>query len=191
MGFGGTDDVRVGADGDVVVAEDAEALGSLERGEDLGADAGCSARLFVEGERTAADEVSGDEDEIGGHAVDLRRLRSRKEKSVLNPRGGYRSSGRCGSPRAVGEIADGDGEAGDLVTRGGRRVRSRPRRPGQQWRGWPPGCGVSVDAPRSDPYGRENLDAYFMIAAIAGLGFDFSAGPYNSGVNVVPLSQVK
>ena len=60
VGFEGADDL-VGADIDVVVAEDAEALGSFEGGEDLGGDTGGAPGDF-EGEGAAADEVSCDED---------------------------------------------------------------------------------------------------------------------------------
>ena len=58
-----------GSDDDVVVAEDAEALG-LEGREDLGADAG---GLVGDGDLAgaAADVVAGDEDEVGVEGVDL------------------------------------------------------------------------------------------------------------------------
>jgi len=70
VGFERWDDV-IGTDVDVVVAEDAEALGGLEGGEDFGSKAGGFPGL-LEGKRAAADEVSGDEDEVWSHGVDLR-----------------------------------------------------------------------------------------------------------------------
>ena len=112
----------IGTDVDVVIAEDAEALGSFESGEDLGSYAGCFPGL-AEGEGSAADEVSGDEDKVRSHGIDLR-------DHVLQEVGLGElfevDVAELNDPEvleAVGEIADGDGEAGDLpfVT----RMRSR------------------------------------------------------------------
>ena len=68
VGFQGWD-YMTGSDDDVVVAEDAEALG-LEGREDLGADAG---GLVGDGDLAgaAADVVAGDEDEVRVEGVDL------------------------------------------------------------------------------------------------------------------------
>jgi len=65
----GLDD-RGGAEGDVVVAEDAVAVGSGEGGEDLGA-AADGVAAGDEGEGAVGDEVAGEEDEVGGEGVDL------------------------------------------------------------------------------------------------------------------------
>ncbi len=69
VGFEGVDDV-VRADGDVMVAEDGEALWGFEGGEDLCADAG-GFPGGGEGFRPATDEVSGKEDEFGVEGVGL------------------------------------------------------------------------------------------------------------------------
>jgi hypothetical protein len=69
VGFEGRDDVGWAGDG-VVVAEDAEALGNLEAGEDLCADAG-GLPGEGEGQGAVADEVAGDDDELGVEGVDL------------------------------------------------------------------------------------------------------------------------
>ena len=57
------------ADGDVVVAEDSVAKGAGEGAEDLGAAMDWVA-VDDEVERAAGDEVSGDEDEVGGECID-------------------------------------------------------------------------------------------------------------------------
>ena len=163
VGFDGADDV-VGTDGDVMVAEDAEALRSFEGGEDLGAEAG-GLPGYLEGEGAAADEVSGDEDEIGGHAVDFgdHALEEVGLGELLEVDVAHLDDAKA--LEAVGEIADGDGEMGDLVLVAGM------------------GSGVGRDAEASSGEGgtekasagemmragvtfrEENLDAYSMIAA--------------------------
>ena len=97
MGFERGYDV-VGADEDVMVAEDAEALRRFEAREDLGADAG---RLPGDAmrQRAAADEVAGDEDEFGLECVDLARPSLRGTRPRCTRPGGCRRSGRCGSRR--------------------------------------------------------------------------------------------
>ena len=62
-----TDDAA--ADGGVVISEDSESLGTGELTEDLGAATGGFVGHF-ERQGAAADEVSGDEEEIGLHGVD-------------------------------------------------------------------------------------------------------------------------
>ena len=112
MGFERRDDV-LGANGDVVVAEDGKALGGMELFEEFGADTGG----FVgdgEGERAAADEVSGDEDELRVEGVDL--LDSATEKPGL----GVLREVEVGdldeaeADEGVGEMADGEGAVGDF-----------------------------------------------------------------------------
>lgn len=68
VGLERVDDV-VGADGDVVIAEAGEALGSVEFGEDFGGYAGSAPGDGVGG-RAAGDEVAGDEDEVRMKAID-------------------------------------------------------------------------------------------------------------------------
>lgn len=68
VGFEGADD-RLGADGDVVVAEDGVALRGFEGREDFGAEA-CSSAAEGEVAGAAADEVAGDENEFGLESVD-------------------------------------------------------------------------------------------------------------------------
>ena len=58
------------ADGGVVVAHDAEALGAGEIAENLGAAVGGSLGEG-EGERAVADEVAGEEEQVGGERVDV------------------------------------------------------------------------------------------------------------------------
>ena len=122
MGLEGSDDV-IGADIDVVVAEDAEALRSLEGGEDFGSYAG-GAPGGSERKWAAADEIAGDQDKVWGQGVDLGdhlleeigfgelfqvNIAQLDDTEVL---------------KAVREIADRDGEAGDfeLVAGVGSRV---------------------------------------------------------------------
>ena len=57
------------ADGDVVISEDGEAAGAAQGGEDLGASVG-GVVGGDERKRTARDEVSREQDEIGGEGVD-------------------------------------------------------------------------------------------------------------------------
>jgi hypothetical protein len=61
---------HVGVDGDVMVAEDGVAQGGGECGGDLGA-AVRSVPSGDEGERAMGDEVSGEQDHVGGECVDL------------------------------------------------------------------------------------------------------------------------
>ena len=124
VGLEGRNDV-IGADVDVVIAEDAEALGGFEGGKDFGSDAGCFPGL-AEGERAAADEVACDEDEVRGEAIDL-------GDHVLEEVGlgellemDVAELDDAEVLEAVGEIADGEGKAGDLplVARMGSGVGS-------------------------------------------------------------------
>ena len=112
VGLEGTDDV-LGADVDVVVAEDAKALWGLEGGEDLGGEASGAPR-DCEREWTAADEVSGDEDEVRGEGVDL-------GDHVLEEPGfgvllemDVAHLDDAEAQEAVGEIVDGEGAVGDF-----------------------------------------------------------------------------
>ncbi len=129
VGFEGRDDV-VGADIDVVVAENAETLGSLEGGEDLGSDAG-GAPGGSEGERAATDKITRDEDEVWGHGVDLgdHLLEEPGFGELLKVDVAHLDDAEV--LKAVREIADRDGEAGDfeLVARMGSRVRLATPRP--------------------------------------------------------------
>ena len=112
VGFQGADDM-VGADIDVVVAEEAEALRGLEGGEDLSGDAG-GAPGAPEGEWTEADEVSGDENEIGFEGIDLGNhfFEERRFGVLLEVDVAHLDDAEV--LEAVGEIADGEGKAGDL-----------------------------------------------------------------------------
>lgn len=113
MGFEGANDV-VGTDVDVVVAEDAKALGSLEGGEDFGGDASSVPGDF-KGEGAATDVVAGDEDEVrvepihlGDHALEEGGLGVLLEVDVAHLDDAKVDEG-------VGEVADGNGLAGDAV----------------------------------------------------------------------------
>ena len=122
MGLERWNDV-VGADVDVMVAEDTEALGRFEGGEDLGGYAG-GAPGDGESEWAAADKIAGDQHEIGRHGVDL------GDHLLEEPSFGELLQvdiTHLNDPevlKAVGEIANGDGEARDfeLVARVGSRV---------------------------------------------------------------------
>ena len=112
VGFERADDL-VGTDVDVVVAEDAETLRGLEGGEDFSGDAGGAPGDF-EGEGTAADEVSGDENEIGFEGVDLSDhfFEERGLGVLLKVDVAHLDDAEV--LEAVGEITDGEGKAGDL-----------------------------------------------------------------------------
>ena len=122
MGLEGRNDVA-GAYVDVVVAEDAEALRSLEGGKDFGGDSGGSPG-DSEGEGAAADEIAGDEDEVGGEAVDLgdHVLEEIRFSELFEVEIAHLDDAEVFE--AVGDIADGDGESRDLelVARVGSRV---------------------------------------------------------------------
>ena len=113
VGFEWLDDV-LGADVDVVVAEDAEALRGFEGGEDLGAEAGGAPG---EGEvgGAAADEVSGDKDEIGIEDVDLGDHALEEEGLGVLIEVDVAHLDDAEALEGVGKIADGDGAVGDLV----------------------------------------------------------------------------
>ena len=112
VGFEGADDV-VGADVDVVVAEDAEALRGFEGGEDLSGDAGGAPGDF-EREGAAADEVSGDEDEVGVEGVDLGDHSFEEGGLGVLLEVDVAHLDDAEVLEAVGEIADGEGAVGDL-----------------------------------------------------------------------------
>ena len=127
------DDVA-GADADVVVAEAGVALRRLEALEDLGGDAGGAPGVLVRG-GAAADEVAGDENEVGVKLVD-------DVDGVLEEPGlgvllevDVGELNESESDEGVGEFADGEGALGDLdlVARVGAAVggeaRARRRRP--------------------------------------------------------------
>ncbi len=111
VGFKGRDDAT-GADDDVVIAEDAETLG-FDGGEDLRADTG---GLVGDGHLTgaAADVVPSDEDEVGVEAVDLGddALEEIGFGELFEVDVGDLDDAEI--HKAVGEIADGDGEARDV-----------------------------------------------------------------------------
>jgi hypothetical protein len=113
VGFERIDDVGF-ADHGVVVAEDAEALGGFEAGEDFGADAGRFPGVLV-GEGASADEVAGDEDEFGVEQVDLANdlfeepgLGELFEVEIADLDDAEALEG-------VGQVADGEGAVGDVV----------------------------------------------------------------------------
>jgi len=122
VGFEGRNDV-VGADVDVMVAEDAEALWGLEGGEDFGGQAG-GAPGGRERERAAADEVTRNQDEVWRHGVGLgdHLLEEVGFGELLQVNIAYLNDAEV--LEAVGEIPDRDGEAGDfeLVACVGSRV---------------------------------------------------------------------
>ena len=121
VGFEGRDDMA-GADDNVVVAENAEALG-LEGGEDFGAEAG---GLVGDGEGAgaAADVVAGDENEVGVEGVDLGDDALEEEGLGVLLEVDVGNLDDAEVEEGVGEIADGEGAAGDLdfVTRVGGGV---------------------------------------------------------------------
>ena len=112
VGFEGADDV-FGADRDVVVAEDAEALRRLESGEDFGAGSGgAQADAFAPG--AAGDEVSGKQDEVGGELVDaVDHLLEERGFGVLDEVD-VAHLDDAEVDEGVGEVADGDGAVGDF-----------------------------------------------------------------------------
>ncbi len=112
VGFEGADNV-LGADVDVVVAEDAEALGGFEGGEDLGGDAGGSPGDF-EGERADGDEVPGDEDEVGGKGVDLGNHALKKPGLGVLLEVNVAHLDDAEALEGVREIADGEGGGSDF-----------------------------------------------------------------------------
>ena len=122
MGLQGRDDV-IGADVDVVVAEYAEALGSFERGEDLGSQAG-AAPGDGESEGAAADKIAGDQDQVWRHGVDLGDHFFEEPGFGVLLKVDIAQLNDAEVLKAVGEIADRDGEAGnfELVARVGSRV---------------------------------------------------------------------
>lgn len=112
VGAEGIDDV-LGTDGDVVVAETGEALGGLELGEDLGGDAGGAPGDAVGG-RAAADDVAGDEDEVGVEVVDgLDGLAEEPGLGVLLEMD-VGELDEAEADEGVGEVAEGEGALGDL-----------------------------------------------------------------------------
>ena len=124
VGFERRDDV-VSAYVDVVIAQDAEALGSGEGGEDFCGDAG-AAPGDGEGKGAAADEIAGNQDEVRGEAVDLvdHVLEEVRFGELLEMEVAHLNDAEVFE--AGGEIADGEGEAGDfeLVTGVGARVNA-------------------------------------------------------------------
>jgi len=106
------DDV-FGANGDIVVAEDAEALRGFEGGEDLGTEAG-GPPGDRGGARSIADEVSGDQDEVGGEGVDLGDHAFKEEGLGVLLEVNVAHLDDAEALEGVGEIVDGEGAVGDL-----------------------------------------------------------------------------
>jgi hypothetical protein len=106
VGFQGRDDV-VGADVDVVIAEDAEALRGFELGENFGTNAGS-----VPGDGklagAAADVVAGDEDDFGFEAVDLFDNAFEEEGLGVLLEVDVRDLDEAETDEGVGEVADGE-----------------------------------------------------------------------------------
>jgi len=106
-----------GADGDVVVAEDGVHLRAVERLEDLGASVG-GVVGGDKGEGAAGDEISGEENEVGGEGVDT--LDDLLEEVGLGVfvEVDVAELGDAQAVKGCGEVADGDGVVGgiDLVT---------------------------------------------------------------------------
>ena len=102
-----------GADGDVVVAEDSEALLGLEAGEDFGADAGGLPGDGV-GERAAADVVAGDENQLRGKRVDAFDdvLQEPGLGVLLEVEVAHLDEAKA--LEGVGEVGDGEGDLVDL-----------------------------------------------------------------------------
>jgi len=101
-----------GANDDVVVAEDAKALG-LDGGEDLGTDAG-SLVGDGDGGGAAADVVAGDEDEVGVESVDLGDDALEEESFGELFEVDVADLDDAVVEEAVGEVADGEGAVGDF-----------------------------------------------------------------------------
>ena len=105
------DDAR--ADDDIVIAEDSVALGAGEGAEQGGA-AGGGGERDIDRERAAADEVAGDEEEVGGKGVDpADDVAEEKLFGVLLEV----DVGELDDAEAVerrGQVADGESAVGDL-----------------------------------------------------------------------------
>ena len=112
VGLEGTDDV-FGTDVNVVVAEDAEALGGFERGENFCGNAG-GAPGDRERERADGDEVSGDEDEVGGEGVDLGNHSLKKPGLGVLLEVNVAHLDDAEAVEGFGEIADAEGGGGDF-----------------------------------------------------------------------------
>jgi len=110
--FEGVDDL-LGADGDVVIAEDGVALWGLEGGEDFGTDSG---HFEAEGEsaRAAADEVSGEEDELGLECVDAGDGLFEKGGLGVLLQVDVRELDHAEVLEGVGELGNGEGALEDL-----------------------------------------------------------------------------
>lgn len=112
VGLEGANDV-LGADTDVVVAEDAEALRRLERREDLGS---CASGLPCDGEGAGAtaDEVASDKDEVRGECIDLgdHAFEEKGFGVLLEVNIAHLDDAKA--LERVGEIADRDSAVGDL-----------------------------------------------------------------------------
>jgi hypothetical protein len=113
MGFEWSDDV-FGADVDVVVAEDAEALWGIEGGEDFGAETGgLPGDMLRAG--PATDEVSGDQDEVGSESIGLGDHAFEEEGFGVLLEVNVTHLDDAEALECVGEVADGEGAVGDLV----------------------------------------------------------------------------
>ena len=163
MGHERVDDVA-GADTDVVVAEAGVALRRLEAFEDLGGDSGGAPGVPVRG-RAAADEVAGEEDELGVELVDD------VDGAPEEPGLGVLLEVNVGeldeseSDEGVGEVADPERTLGDLdlVARVGAAV-GREREPGG---GGPDEEAAAGDGPRAKlTISRRSGRAYFMIPRV-------------------------
>ena len=145
VGREGGDDVA-GPDTDVVVAEAGVALRRLEAFEDLGGDAGGAPGVLVGG-GTAADEVSGDEDEVGVELV------GEVDGMAEEPGLGVLLEVDVGeldeseSDKGVGELADPERTLGDLdlVARVGTAVGGE----GEPGGGRPDEEAATGDGPRA------------------------------------------
>ncbi len=135
VGFDRADHV-ISTDVDVVIAEDAEALGCLEGGENLcGYAGGLPGNL--ERERAAANKIAGHQDQIRGEGIDLRDhlLEEVGFGELFQVQIAHLDDAK--PFKAVRELTDGDGETGDFefVARVGSGInadadaRSREGRP--------------------------------------------------------------
>jgi len=107
MGCEGVDDGR-GVEGDVVVAKDGVAEGSGEGGEEFGA-AADGVAASDEGQGTVGDEVTGEEDEVGGKVVDFADDALEEERLGVFVEVDVAELNDAVAVEGGGEIVDGDG----------------------------------------------------------------------------------
>jgi len=122
VGLEGSDDV-IGADIDIVIAEDAEPLRRFECGKDFSGDAG-GLPGDSKCEWAAADEIASNQDQVRGEGVDLGHhvLEEVGLGELLQVEVAHLNDTKV--LKAVGKVANGDGQTGDfeLVARMGSRV---------------------------------------------------------------------